>query len=229
LNLKAIALTIVVALLAGCATPQISMTKQAQATIERVEVILMIPQNNLDVTVQATEGGGGGFLGVLVAAAFDEARRSKAEKEAAPMLETLRDYDFRIVMLNASTDALIKIDKVKVGIPLCVEVVASDSSKRIAFDQSTASALLYCNVDYRLQSGNLIVTANAEMYPKTEMLKQFRNKPEETDPLNSGNVIYRKTFTFTKQAVAPSVIKESLSEAAANIAHQLAADLNHGL
>jgi hypothetical protein len=67
------------------------------------------------------------------------------------------------------------------------------------------------------------------MYPKTEMLKQFRNKPEETDPLNSGNVIYRKTFTFTKQAVAPSVIKESLSEAAANIAHQLAADLNHGL
>lgn len=229
LNLRAIALTIVVAVLAGCATPQVSLKKQAQTNIERVDVILTIPQNNLDVTVQATEGGSGGLLGSLLAAAIDEARRSSAEKAAAPMFEPLRDYDFRTVMLNASTDALTKIDKVKVAMPLRVEVVASDSSKRIAFDQSTASAVLYCNVNYRLQSGNLIVTASAEMYPKIEMLKQFRSKPEETNPLNSGNVIYRNTFTFTKQAVTPTVIKEYLSEAASNVARQLAADLNHGL
>jgi len=60
-------------------------------------------------------------------------------------------------------------------------------------------------------------------------LKQFRNKPEETNPLNIGNVIYRKIFTFTKQAVTPITIKENLSEAATNVARQLAADLNHGL
>jgi len=113
---------------------------------------LIIPQNNLDVTVQATEGGSGGFLGVLIAAAIDSASRSIAAKAAAPMFEPLRDYDFRAVMLNASTDELTKIDKVKVAIPLRVEVVASDSSKRIAFDQSTASAVLFCNIDYKRAS-----------------------------------------------------------------------------
>ena len=125
------------------------------------------------------------------------------------MLEPLRDYDFRAVMLNALTDALTKIDKVKIAMPQRVEVVASDSSKRIAFDQSTASSILFCYVGYRLESGNLIVTASAEMYPKIERLKQFRNKPEEANPLDSGNVIYRKTFVFTKQAVTPITIKET--------------------
>jgi len=229
LNLRAITLTIVVAALAGCATPQISLTKQAQSNIERIEGVLTIPQNNLNITVQATNPGNSGLLGALIAAGIDSARRSSAKKAAAPMLEPLRDYDFRTVMLNALTDALTKIDKVKFAMPLRVEVVASDSSKRIAFDQSTASAILFCNVGYRLESGNLIVTASTEMYPKIEMLKQFRNKPEETNPLDGGNVIYRKTFTFTKQAVTPVTIKESLSEAAINVAHQLAADLNHGL
>lgn len=229
MNLRAIALTIVVAALAGCATPQVSMTKKVQTNIDRVEGILTIPQNNLDVTVQATNPGNSGLLGALIAAGIDSARQSSAEKAAAPMLKPLRDYDFRTVMLGASTDALTKIDNVRFARPLRVEVVVSDSAKRIAFDQSNASAIFFCNVGYRLESGNLIVTASAEMYPKVDTLKQFRNKPEETNPLNGGNVIYRKTFTFTKQAVTPATIKESLSEAATNVARQLAADLDHGL
>ena len=229
MNLRAVALTIVVVALAGCAIPQISLTKQGQEKIDRVEGILTIPQNNLDITVQATNPGNSGLLGALIAAAIDSSRQSSAEQAAAPMLEPLRNYDFRTVMLDASTDALTKIDKVKFAMPLRVEVVASNSVKRIAFDQSTASAILFCNVGYRLESGNLIVTASAEMYPKIDTLKQFRNKPDETNPLDGGNVIYRKTFTFTKQAVTPVTIKESLSEAATNIARQLAADLNHGL
>ena len=228
MNIRAITLIVVIAALTGCAAPQISLTKQAQTNIDRVDGILTIPQNNLNVTVQATNPGNSGLLGALIVAAIDSARQSNAEKAAAPMLEPLRDYDFRSVMLNASTDALTKIVKVKV-MPLRVEVVASDSSKRIAFDQSTASAVFFCNVGYRLESGNLIVTAYAEMYPKIDRLKQFRNKPEEANPLDSGNVIYRKTFTFTKQAVTPITIKENLSEAATNVAQQLAADLNHGL
>ena len=229
MNLRTVALTIVVTALAGCAAPQISLTKQAQSNINRAEGILEIPQNNLDVTVQATNPGNTGLLGALIVAAIDSARQSSAEKAAAPMLEPLRDYDFRTVMLDASTDALAKIDKVKFGTPLRVEVVASDSAKRIAFDQSTASAILFCNVSYRLESGNLIVIAGAEMYPKADSLKQFRNTPNETNPLDSGNVIYRKTFTFSKQAVTPTTIKENLSEAATNVARQLAADMNHGL
>ena len=229
MKLRTLALIIVVTALAGCAAPQFSLTKQAQLNIDRAEGILTIPQNNLDVTVQATNAGNSGLIGALIVAAIDSARRSNAETAAAPMLETLRDYDFRTVMLDATTDALIKIDKVKFGMPLRVEVVASDSAKRIAFDQSTASAILFCNVSYRLESGNLIVVAAAEMYPKVDSLKQFRNKPNETNPLDSGNVIYRKTFTFSKQAVTQNTIRGYLSEAATSVAGQLAADLNHGL
>lgn len=217
------------AALVGCATPQVSLTKQAQKGIDRVEGMLVIPQNNLDVTVQATNAGGTGLLGLLIASAIDSSRQSSAAKAAAPLLEPLRDYDFRAVMLKASNDALTKIDNVKVAMPLRVEVVASDSAKRIAFDQSTASAILFCNVGYRLESGNLIVIASAEIYPKIQALKQFRVKPDEVNPLDRGNAIYRKTFTFSKQAVAPTTIKESLTEAAANVARQLAADLNHGI
>ncbi|HZW86703.1 MAG TPA: hypothetical protein VFF41_04495 [Gallionella sp.] len=217
------------AALTGCAAPQLSLTEQAQTNIDRVEGILVIPQNNLDVTVQATNPGNSGLLGALIASVIDSSRQSTAEKAAAPMLEPLRSYDFRTVMLNASTDALTKTDKVKVSMPLRVEVVASDSSKRIAFDQSTASAVLFCNVSYRLESNNLIVAASAEMYPKIEVLKQFSKKPEKNNPLDGGNAIYRKTFTFTKQAVTPSTIRDSLSEAATNVTNQLATDLNHGL
>jgi len=229
MNFKIFAIIIVSIALSGCATPQIPLSKQAQSNIDRVEGIFIIPQNNLDVTVQATEGGSGGFLGVLLAAALDSARQSSAQKAAAPMLEPLRGYDFRTVMLDASNDALTKIDKVRFEMPLRVNVVASDSARRIALDKSTASALLFCHVNYRLELGNLIVTANAEMYPKINTLKQFRSKPDESNTLDIGNVIYKNTFTFSKQAVTPANIQESLTEAAANIAHQLATDLNHGL
>ncbi|MGO9444233.1 MAG: hypothetical protein ACLPXB_05565 [Thiobacillaceae bacterium] len=229
MKLRVFALTLAVAALAGCASPQMSLTKQAQANIEQVEGILTIPQSNLDVTVQATNPGNTGLIGALIAVAIDAARQSSAEKAAAPLLEPLRDYDFRTAMLNASTDALTKMDKVKIMMPLHVEVVASDASKKIAFEQTAASAILFCNVGYHLESGNLIVTANAEMYPKIEKLREFRNKPDETNPLNGGNAIYRKTFTFVKQAVAPITIKEDLSEAATSVASQLAADLNGGI
>lgn len=229
MNLRIIALTLFVSTVVGCAAPQISLTQQVQTNIDQVQGILTIPQNNLNVTVQATNPGNSGLIGALVVMAIDSARQSRAEGAATPVLETLRDYDFRVVMLNATNEALAKIDKLKVVIPVRVETIASDSARRISFDESSASAILFCNVGYRLEAGNLMVAAVAEMYPKKAALKQFRNKPEETNPLEAGNVIYRKTFAFTKQAIAASNIKASLNEAATSIASQLAADLNHGI
>ena len=229
MTLKAVVLTVLVTALAGCAAPQMSLTKQAQTNIDQVEAVLTIPQSNLDVTVPATNPGANGILGALIVAAIDSSRQSSAKREAAPILGRLRNYDFRTEMLNATTDALIGLDKLSIAMPLRVEVVASDSSKRIAFDQSMASVVLFCHVGYRLESGNLIASASAEMYPKSESLKTFRQQPDETNPLAGGNAIYRKVFTFSKQAVNSSTIKRDLSEAASNLAHQLAADLNHAI
>lgn len=231
MNLRSIALTMAVTVLAGCATtPQVSLTKQVQANIDRVEGILVIPQNSINVTVEASNPYAvGGVVGALVAVAIDSKRQSIAEKAATPILESLRDYNFRAVMLDASTEELSKIDKVKFAMPLSVKADESELARRAAFDQSTASALLFCNVGYRLESGNLIVTATAEMYPKVDALKQFRIKPNTANPLDGGNAIYRKVFTLAKQAVTPTTVNENLSEAVAEVARQLAGDLNHSL
>ena len=86
---------------------------------------------------------------------------------------------------------------------------------------------MFVDVGYQLQSGNLYVSANVVMYPKSDNLRQFRNKPNDSDPLNSGNAIYRKTFNYAKLNVSATDIKQGLTEGANNIASQLAADLNH--
>lgn len=228
---KIIALAIVATMLSGCATTstsQVSLPKQA--SIDRVEGVLVIPQNHLNVTVEASNPYAvGGVVGVLVAAAIDSRLQADAEKAATPILESSRDYNFRAAMLDASTEELSKVDKIKFALPLRIKTEESESTRRVAFDQSTASALLFCNVGYRLESGNLIVTATAEMYPKVDSLKQFRIKPNSSNPLGSGNAIYRKVFTLAKQSVTPTTVNEKLSEAVADVARELAADLNQSL
>lgn len=230
MNLKKLSLFLCSAALAGCATtPPMSLTKQEQQDLASVNGTLFIPQNSLMVTVTPTNPGATGLLGALVAAGIDSARRSSAEKTAAPMLDQLHDYDFRAVMKQATNDAVTPLQDIKFSAPLDVDTVNSSTQKRIDYDNSSASAVLFVDVGYQLQSGNLYVTANAVMYPKASGLLQYRKKPNETDPLDAGNAIYRKTFNYSKLNVVATEIKGSLTEGANSIASQLAADLNHPL
>ncbi len=143
------------------------------------------------------------------------------------MLEQLHDYDFRAVMKQASNSAVGMLQTIKFAAPLDVETVNSSTQKRIVFDNASASAVLFVDVGYQLQSGNLYVSANAVMYPKADNLLHFRRKPNDSDPLDAGNAIYRKTFNYSKLNVVATDIKLDLTEGANNIASQLAADLNH--
>ncbi|MFM0177383.1 hypothetical protein PQR52_02840 [Paraburkholderia aspalathi] len=204
-----------------------SVTKQEQHELGPVAGALFIPQNSLLVTVTPTNAGGAGLLGALIVAGIDAARRSSAESAAAPMFEQLHDYDFRAVMKQASNDAVGSLETIKFAAPLNVETVNSSTQKRIVFDNASASAVMFVDVGYQLQSGNLYVSANVVMYPKSDNLRQFRNKPNDSDPLNSGNAIYRKTFNYAELNVSATDIKQGLTEGANNIASQLAADLNH--
>lgn len=229
LNLKLASAMLIALMLTGCAAPQISMTKQAQASIEQVEGVLTMPQNTLVVTVPATNPGNTGLLGALIVAGIDSARQSSAEKAAAPILNALQGYDFNAVMLAETTAALGQTENLKFALPLRVDTVDSDSAKRIAFDKSKASAILFCRVNYRLESGSLFVVAHAEMFPKAEALKKFRSKPQDGNPIDEGNAIYRKTFNFSKQAISSTNIKSGLDDAAKSLSKQLAADLNHSM
>jgi hypothetical protein len=230
MNFKIVVLLITLAALAGCATtPPMSLTKQEQVDIGTFNGILFIPQSSLLVTVAPTNAAGAGFIGVLVAAGIDAARRSSAETDAASILAQVKDYDFRTVMSKNSDAELLKVEKVKLNAPLKVEIVNSDTQKRIDFDDSTANSVLFLDVSYQLQSGNLYVNASAVMFPKSKNLLQYRKKPDDLNPLSPGNAIYRKQFNFGKQNVTADQIKDGLTEGATSIASQLSDDLNHGL
>lgn len=229
MRLKNILLTLCIIFIAGCATPELSLTRQVQEKIESVEVVLSIPQDNLDVTVRQAEGGAGGVLGVLIAAAFDEVRLKRAEKNATPILEASRNYDFRAALSNSMNEKLSRLTKFSIRLPAQLDTVGSNSSKRIAFDHSTASALLFCHVRYWLESGNLNILVQAEIYPKSGELMGFRKTPNDGNPLDEGNAIYRKMFSHSNQAVTPEAIRANLSEGAESIARQLALDLENPL
>jgi len=219
----------ILALVAGCATPQQSLTRQAQESIRSTEHILIVPQSNLIVDVPATNGGGGGVLGVLIAAGIDSVRRSNAEKAASPIIHQLQSYDFRAVMLKALSTELAKSDKVNTKQPIRLETIDSESQQRIWFDQSNADTVIFNNVTYRLESGNLIITANVRMFPKANNLLKLRIKPDAANPFDAGNAIYFKVFSFTKQGITASNVKESLSDGAISVAKQIVADLSHPL
>lgn len=88
---RALSVILALGLVAGCATPDKSMNAPMRAALGGVEGLLLVPQSGLDVTVTQTDGGQGGLLGVLLAAAIDKKREDSARKTAAPILEALRD------------------------------------------------------------------------------------------------------------------------------------------
>jgi hypothetical protein len=194
---RALVLVAVVAVLAGCAVQPVPLSKKALSVIERADVVLVVPQNNLEVSIEATNPGNTGLIGALIVAAVDAKRQSNAEKGAAPFMDALRDYDFRPAMLKATTDALSGVTQVLFESPQRVVTIDSESSRRVAFDDSKASAVLFYKVTYHLQSGGLFVTADAEMYSKVDELKPIKNTSRDANPIAFGNAIYRRTFTFT--------------------------------
>lgn len=229
MKLNIVIAVFVSSILSGCAAPQISLSRQAIEKIDSVDGILVIPQSNLAVNVPPTNMGNTGLIGALIGAAIDSSRQSQAERTAQPIIENLRSYSFRDVMLDASNEAFSKISNVKFSMPLSIDVVASDSARRIAFDRSNKSAVLFGNVNYELKLGNLHVYASVDMFPKANPLKAFRKQPDESEPLEKGNAIYRKSFSFVKHGVSARTVKYDLSEAARSLAKQIADDIGHGI
>jgi hypothetical protein len=111
--------------------------------------------------------------------------------------------------------------------PVRLETTDSESQRRIIYDTSRASAVLFTQVTYKLVDAKLVVAASAVMYPKAQKLKQFRGKPNDANPLDDGNAIYRKVFTYRSETIAPARIRQSLADGMANIAWQLATDMGH--
>lgn len=113
--------------------------------------------------------------------------------------------------------------------PWRLETVDTESHRRGLLDASGESAVLFMRVDYRLESGNVIVTGHAQLLPKAANLLAFRLAPKDTNPLDEGNAIYRKSFSFTRQNVTADTAAAALDEGARSIATQCLADLGRDL
>lgn len=222
---RALAVLLALGLVAGCATPDKSINAPMRAALGGVDGLLLVPQSGLDVTVAPTDGGQGGLLGVLLAAAIDSKREDSARKTAAPILAALGTYDFRAAMARAIDEETARQSRLNVKTPWRLETVDTESQRRGLLDASGASAVLFLRVDYRLESGNVIVTGQALLLPKAANLLAYRVAPKDTNPVDEGNAIYRKRFSFARQNVTADTAAAALDEGARSIATQCLADL----
>lgn len=213
--------------IAGCAaTPDQAMNARLRTAIRHVDAALLIPQQGLEVTVVAIDGGAGGFLGSLLASAIDARRQSDAQKIATPILDALKGYDFRAVMARAIADEQARRPALPMRTPWWLETVDSEDHRRGLYAAAKDGAVLFVAVRYRLEAGNLQVNADARMFPKSAALASFRPAPDDANPLAEGNAIYRKSFVVMRQNLSPYNVAAVLSDAAASIAEQLLADLS---
>lgn len=210
----------------GCATQPVSLAPQARQNIADLQVVLFVPQEQIDVNVVPSNVSTG-LLGALIVGAIDEARRQKAAQIAVPVIQATRDFGFRERMAAQLSAEFARVPWLRLHGPLQVETTDSESQRRIIYDTSRAPAVLMASFSYQLLDARLVVTANAQMYPKSPALMKLRNAPVENNPLHAGNAIYRRTFVFRSDKIAPAQIRESLNEGLANVAWQLAADLAH--
>ena len=220
-------LAALVVLLTGCASKPLALSPQAQRGIESVHAVLYVPQTNLDVDVTPGNPGNTGLLGALIVAAIDEARRTSAQKALVGITDAVNGFDFRGRMSKQLSAELARVQSVRMQVPVQLEITDTDSQRRIAYDRTTASAVLFTRVNYKLIDGKLSVVATAVMYPKAKALMALRPIPNNSDVLNEGNQIYRHSFAFIKQAITRDNVRDGLAEGLANVAWQLAADINH--
>lgn len=212
--------------LTACSSKPIFLKKEACQQIHSIDHVIAVPQNNLDITVTPTNGGSGGVIGVLVASAIDASRRSNAEKQARPIIEELRGFDFRSVMLNAIKTATENSTDFNFDVKSRIENVETDTDKRILVSQSQSNAVLLTIVKYELNTQNLIVTASSSMYPNMKSLEKFKKTPNNDAKITDDDQIYSNVFTFKKQAITAGNIRSSLTESAQHIAKQLISDIS---
>jgi len=221
----------ILTLLAGCVAPQIQLTRDAGASLESAESVLVIPRSTLGVSVNQTYLGDG-LIPALLAVYIDSRRQESAALTANPSLQKLADYDFRAAVHQAWTAEAAKLSRLKIRAPIRVEAYepespAAQARKRADLERSDAPAVMFANIDYTLRAGTLIITAKVEIFPKAASLLKFRHSPNAADPLDDGNVIYRRILVYEKEMITPNNIRQSLNDGALGIARKMAADLNH--
>lgn len=223
----ALALTVTAsaAWLAACATPDRGLNAPMRAALGSIAGVVLVPQTGLDVTVTPTDGGQGGLLGVLVAAAIDSHRESSARERSGPILKALADHDFRREITQALAEESARQARVPLRGAWRLETVDTDSQRRALLDAATEDAVLFLRVDYKLESGNVVVLARAQLVPRAPALMGHRPSPKEGAPLDEGNALFLRSFRFTQNNVTADNVAAALTAGARNVVSQCLSEL----
>jgi hypothetical protein len=216
------------ALLLGCATEPVALKEGVLQELQAVDAVLLVPKEHTDVSVTATNIGGG-LLDQLLAAYIDKKRQESAATAATPIVSELQAYDFRGALRSAWVREFEALSPARFRVPPGIDATPAGTdagaARRPWFERSDAGAVLFADIDHTLQSGALLITARVEIYPKAAALMKYRPRPADAQPLDDGNAIYRNTFQFKREFVTATNVRRALDEGVADIAHRIAVDL----
>lgn len=213
------------ALLSACASAPKNLNAQQLAVISPVDMVVVVPQNDLKVDVKASAVSNAGLIGALAGAAIDSARTAHATSKAAPILQAASGHDFRDQLLSALRLQANKPASVQMLPPASILTIGGNTQMKQAAAQARGNSLLITQVTYALVGSELQLGANSRLYARSPAAMAQLKKPDPALPLANGNVLMNKEYRVTRQNITPANIRPMLNEAAQELAQLMADDV----
>lgn len=188
-------------LVAGCAGVPVheALPVGARDKFTSTDIVVPVTQNEIYVYVPPSNisaATGGGLIEALVDVTVDSIRTSKAENSVKALRDSLVDFDFDKALQADLAASLEQKPWMRVRDVHVVKDATSDSLDR-ALTNSTADAVLFTTVDYRLSNDGdvLSIWLEASLFPKSDGLKAFKQQGS-APKTNLKNSLYHNKFDF---------------------------------
>lgn len=224
--MKIVALLIACFLTAACSfngppAPQTELSPQARPALGRIDVLLNASQTQ--IYPESMPSAGLTFASAVTAGFNTAWLKGRADRVNA----ALPTFDFPADVLQAVRASFAKVDRLDLVLPTAVN--RNGSPGALAFyEASTASAVLIFGVSFVLEEqGTIRFDGWAWLMPKSAELKRFRPQPNDANPLDPGNAIFREVFRAWKTpASTPAEIHANFVDGLNIVATKAAAKLN---
>jgi hypothetical protein len=134
----------------------------------------------------------------------------------------LPTFDYPDDVLKATQQSFARLERAGFRVLPTVARSRSQEDIRAAEAASTADAVLFFNVSYALTASTPIrFYGSLALRPKSQALQKFRPRPNDSDPLDPGNPIFRKSFEV-ERSISSAATPEQVKAAFVSAAHELA-------
>jgi hypothetical protein len=222
MRLRFVALFCAALALAACIeTPRsrlvgsIQLAPDARAALGSIEVVVS------QVPVPVTEPARDGVKLPAIQRALAGYDVTGTQQARVPVInKALQTFDYPDDVLKAMQQAFGRLERS--GFRVAPTVARSREDIRAADAASTADAVLFFGVSYALTASTPIpFYGSLALRPKSQVLQKFRPRPNDSDPLDPGNPIFRKSFEV-ERSISTVATPEQVKAAFVSAAHELA-------